>query len=167
MPNWLARLLGRLFPAPVPLPQPPAPKPHPVPAPVPMPPAPPPSPTADEVVAAINAERAKFGLGPLSIDPGLMRIAQEWSEQMAKADTLAHGNFAARITSVHPRVAAGEDVAEGYSDAASVVVGWMKSPPHRANILGRFSHIGVGVGTSRNRHIYWTCDFCLLTAPVA
>lgn len=146
-PRWLAWLLDAL-----------APQSRPTPA-----PAPPSSPTVAEVIDAINAERAKYGRSPLAHDPDLTRIAQAWATNMARVDQLTHGGFAARIATVHPRTAAGENIAEGYSTAAAVVAGWMNSPGHRANILGNFSHVGVGADVSKNWHTYWTADFCLLT----
>ncbi|NYC93835.1 uncharacterized protein YkwD [Clostridium acetobutylicum] len=38
--------------------------------------------------------------------------------------------------------------------------GWMNSPGHRANILGRqYREIGVGAARSRSGKIYWTQVF--------
>ena len=52
---------------------------------------------------------------------------------------------------------AGENIAKGYKSPAEVVVGWMNSSGHRANILNpSFTHIGVGFEKDGN---YWTQMF--------
>lgn len=58
----------------------------------------------------------------------------------------------------------GEDVAAGFADVAYVIIAWMKSPHHRANILNPiFTHLGVGFATLDQDSIYagfvWTQDF--------
>lgn len=50
---------------------------------------------------------------------------------------------------------AGENIAAGYPDAASVMEGWLTSPGHCLNIMSAdFTEIGVGVYES-----YWTQGF--------
>jgi len=45
--------------------------------------------------------------------------------------------------------------------AASVVKGWMESPPHRANILHpNLKRSGIGAAVSSNQDIFITLDFC-------
>jgi uncharacterized protein YkwD len=132
----------------------PAPKPAPGVSPVPAPSA-----AAAPLVAAINAERARAGLTALAEDPAASRLAASWAESMAAAQVMVHGNFGDRIARVFPGRAAGEDIAAGQPDVASVVRSWMDSPPHRANILGPFTTIGVGEGTSKSNYVYWCVDF--------
>ena len=40
---------------------------------------------------------------------------------------------------------AGENVAAGRFSVERLMKGWMDSPPHKRNILGGFSQIGVGL----------------------
>ena len=55
---------------------------------------------------------------------------------------------------------AGENIAAGYSSAASVMQGWLASPGHCANIMNaRFKDIGIGYATGGSYRYYWTQDF--------
>ncbi len=39
--------------------------------------------------------------------------------------------------------------------------GWMESPPHKRNILGSFSQIGVAYATAEDGKRYWCVTFGL------
>lgn len=113
-----------------------------------------------QLVAAINQERAAQGLGALSISPGLTQAAGWMAEQLANGATFSHTDAYGRGPSQraqdcgYPGQAA-ENLAWGYSSVSSVVSAWMSSPGHRANILNAsYTVIGPGVaGTS------WVTDF--------
>ena len=53
----------------------------------------------------------------------------------------------------------GENVAAGYTSVPSVFDGWMASPGHKAQILGDYLYIGMGVSASPTGTVYWTLDF--------
>jgi uncharacterized protein YkwD len=106
---------------------------------------------ADEVLDLVNSERAKAGCGPLTLEAKLTDAAQGHSEDMARNDYFDHtaldGSSAAdRVTRTgYDWRMTGENIAAGYSTAAEVMDGWMKSPGHRANILNcGFTQLGVG-----------------------
>lgn len=111
------------------------------------------------VIVMMNDRRKIRDLEPFVRDSDLQGAAQSWAESMANADVLMHGNFEDRIMHVVRNKAASEDIAEGQSTAEEVMDSWMKSPPHRAAILGPYSKVGVGVSISRTNHIYWCADF--------
>ena len=53
-----------------------------------------------------------------------------------------------------------ENVAYNYPTASAVVDGWMRSPGHRANILGRaFRRVGVGCVADARDRLWWAQDF--------
>ena len=52
-----------------------------------------------------------------------------------------------------------ENVAGGPETPAAVLQGWMHSPPHRQNILGPFSDIGVAHATGADGRPYWCVVF--------
>ena len=55
----------------------------------------------------------------------------------------------------------GENIAEGFPDATTVMTGWMNSPGHKANILEtNFTDIGVVVA-QRQRHTLFLRRFRL------
>lgn len=143
-------------------------KPKPAPAPVhpPLPVIPNPVPVPNdsisaEVVTALNVERSKNGLPPLKVDSSLTLTATYWAADMARLHQMFHGDFPARISTVHPGTAAGEVIAEDYPDVHSVVAGWMGSPEHKAIILGNYNMAGAGKCVSKDGHLYWCCDFDL------
>jgi uncharacterized protein YkwD len=69
-------------------------------------------------------------------------VALAWAKRLAKANTLKHNpSYTRQIPSGWTR--AGENVAMGFATIKSTHAAWMKSPGHRANILGKFTHVGV------------------------
>ncbi len=52
-----------------------------------------------------------------------------------------------------------ENVAAGYKDVADVMLGWMESPPHRHNIMGEYSEIGVARVLGKENKPYWCINF--------
>lgn len=129
-------------------------------------PAPAPAgPYAQQVADLVNAERAKAGCGPLSVDAKLTAAAQSHSEDMANRGYFDHaspeGHHADhRIEAAGYRWSAwGENIARGQKDPAAVMNAWMNSPGHRANILNcSFKQIGVGVRTGSGGP-WWTQVF--------
>ncbi|MFH9295201.1 sigma-70 family RNA polymerase sigma factor [Streptomyces sp. NPDC017520] len=130
----------------------PAPKPDP-PAPAqPAPPAPPaPAGTAGQVADLVNAERAKEGCGPVTVNDQLNTAALRHSADMEAKDYFSHTSQDGRdpgdrITAAGYRWSTyGENIAKGQQTPADVMRSWMDSPGHRANILNcSFKEIGVG-----------------------
>ena len=116
-----------------------------------------------EVVRLVNVERAKNGLGALTLNAKLSDVARAKSQDMRDKGYFSHtsptyGSPFDMMTSfgISYRTA-GENIAMGYSSPQAVVTGWMNSPGHRANILNSsFTQIGVGYVASGN---YWTQMF--------
>ncbi|MGW3465382.1 CAP domain-containing protein [Streptomyces olivaceoviridis] len=118
--------------------------------------------TAD-IVRLVNAERAKAGCQPLTLNSTLTKAAQAHSDDMAAHQNMSHtgsdgSSPGDRITQAgYTWSSYGENVAYGYSTADQVMAGWMSSPGHRANILNcGFKEIGVGLAQPGS---YWTQDF--------
>jgi uncharacterized protein YkwD len=121
-----------------------------------------PQPSAALLVRSINLARAAYGFRPLATDPGLSASIGDWVSRCAANGVMIHGNFAGRVGSVHPNTAAGENLAEGYPDADSVVAGWMGDPPHRANVLGNWNLVGCGWAVARDGTVFAGADFDLM-----
>lgn len=119
-----------------------------------------------EVVRLVNVERAKNGLGALSIDSTLMKTATVKSQDMARNNYFDHTSPTygspfdlMKQYGVSYRTA-GENIAMGQTSPAQVMNGWMNSPGHRANILnGSYTKIGVGAVQNSNGTYYWTQHF--------
>jgi uncharacterized protein YkwD len=146
-----------------------APKPRTTTAPSTAKPTPTPTPTATasgataRVVQLVNAERAKVGCHPLTVNAKLTKAAQAHSADMAAHQNMSHtgsdgSSPGDRITRAgYTWSAYGENVAYGYATPEQVMTGWMNSPGHRANILNcSYKEIGVGLAQPGS---YWTQDF--------
>ncbi|MFF3916050.1 CAP domain-containing protein [Streptomyces sp. NPDC001852] len=115
------------------------------------------------VVQLVNAERAKVGCHPLTVNAELTRAAQAHSADMAAHRNMSHtgsdgSSPGDRITAAgYTWSAYGENIAYGYATPEQVMDGWMNSPGHRANILNcSYKEIGVGLAQPGS---YWTQDF--------
>ncbi|WP_309089187.1 S-layer homology domain-containing protein [Domibacillus sp.] len=100
----------------------------------------------------VNEERAKHGLAPVKLVNDVSFVARTKSKDMHDRGYFDHnsptyGSPFDMLTDFGLRYsAAGENIAAGYADAASVMEGWMNSPGHRSNILNPdFKEIGIGV----------------------
>ena len=66
------------------------------------------------LLAAVNATRAAYGLRPLRLDSTLGRAARSHSIDMLRRNYFAHGNFAGRMAAFHVQgPTAGENLAWG------------------------------------------------------
>jgi hypothetical protein len=98
-----------------------------------------------------NQARSEQGLQPLQWDPSLAAAAQAHAQKMFDQHSLSHQlpgepDLQARAgqAGAHFREIA-ENVAMG-NGAEGVQKEWMKSPPHRANILDpKLDHAGIGI----------------------
>ncbi len=131
----------------------------------------------DQVVSLINTERQKAGLAPYVNNSKLFQASSNHNNTMSscaktygvnscfvhQVTLLKEPNFFDRIkaTGYSPQ-SASENIAWGYTTPQSVVVGWMGSSGHKANILGNYKDIGCDYLDSANgsyKGMYWTCDF--------
>ena len=106
------------------------------------------------LLQAVNSARTTRGLAPLRLDRVLTRAARSHSHAMLVQGRFAHGDFAARMRQFGATgPALGENLAwgsGGFARARSIVLGWLNSPHHRANLLRPgFTRIGLGaaIGT--------------------
>src|SRR6185295_14392001 len=95
----------------------------------------------DSAAAAsmISGYRRNNGLGVVSLDPLLMKAAEEQARAMASKNRFEHdaaGPFEQRIKrSGYDAKIAVENIGAGYHTLAEAFSGWRDSPPHRANML--------------------------------
>ena len=127
------------------------------------------APTLAERVAAVveahNRERKEAGLPPVKANAKLQAAAQAHARDMAEHEKMDHkGSDGStpfrRIERQGYRYRrAGENIAYGQPDVEGVMKVWMNSPPHKKNILGGFSQIGVGYATAEDGTPYWCVTF--------
>jgi uncharacterized protein YkwD len=117
----------------------------------------------------ISSYRQNNGLPAVTIDPGLMRIAEEQARGMAARNKLDHeviGNFRTRLSSNgYDAKAAAENISAGYHTFAEAFSGWRDSRQHRANMLLRdATRMGIAAAYAPNTKykVFWAL---ILAAP--
>lgn len=100
-----------------------------------------------EIYPGTNSARASAGLGALRLNGSLNSVAQNWANQMAANQSMVH-NPAVASQVPGGWQAVGENIGTGYPSGAATLDAWLESPPHRTNIMGNYTDIGVG----------WTVD---------
>lgn len=128
----------------------------------------------NRVLELTNAERARVGLAPLTLNSSLATAAQTHSQNMASQDFFSHTGLDGSSPTDRARIAgysggASENIGVGYTSAEAAVNGWMNSPGHRENILNPdYRSIGIGyyflendTGSVNYNH-YWTQTFGLV-----
>lgn len=114
---------------------------------------------ASQVVALVNAERAKYGLSALKVDSRVQQAAQVRAAETVQSFSHTRPNgssFSTALTEAGVSYTrSGENIAYGQSTPQQVVQAWMNSSGHRANILNEsFTTIGVGYTVSGGT-AYW------------
>jgi uncharacterized protein YkwD len=110
-------------------------------------------------VELISKFRVSQGLGRVTMDPTLNRIAQEQATAMAARDVLNHGvagSFSSRVASSGSGQAA-ENIAYGYDSFTKTLDQWINSSGHRKNLLMQgASRVGVASAKSTTTgRTYW------------
>lgn len=152
----------------------PAPQTAPQPAPKPAPkPAPAPSPTpasglsSEERLALdlLNADRAAQGLSPVRVNLKLVRLAEDYAQDMINRGFFSHYNPEGqspfdRMKQYGVKYGyAGENLAVNTS-VQGAEKAFMNSSGHRANILNsNFTQVGIGVGHNSNGSVYVVQEF--------
>jgi uncharacterized protein YkwD len=117
----------------------------------------------------VSGYRQNNGLAAVTLDPALMRLAEEQARAMAARDKMDHnvaGAFGARLkkSGFDAKVAV-ENIGAGYHTLAEAFSGWRDSPGHRANMLkGGATHMGIAAVYAPNSKykVFWSL---VLAAP--
>jgi uncharacterized protein YkwD len=125
----------------------------------------------DAAMAAsmISGYRTNNGLSAVTIDPTLMKVAEEQARAMAARDKLDHNvirafNERLRASGYDARIGA-ENIGAGYHTLAEAFSGWRDSPPHRKNmLLSGATHIGIAAAYAPGSKykVFWAL---ILAAP--
>ncbi len=108
------------------------------------------------VLALVNATRAQHGVTALGLSPALDRSAALKAEEIQRCATFSHTPCGTSFTRTFQQVgylrghvAVGENLYWGQSSLGSpqaAIGAWLRSPPHRANLLGRdWRQAGIAV----------------------
>lgn len=115
----------------------------------------------EDILLYTNQYRQSKGKPALRWNEAASQQAREHSRNMARGRTgFGHGGFKDRANKVSEALGgisgAAENVAYGNMTAREVVNGWIKSKPHRKNLLGNYNLIGIGTARGKNGRIYFT-----------
>ena len=124
---------------------------------------------AKAAASMISGYRRNNGLGIVTLDDRLMRMAEEQARAMASKNKFEHdaaGPFAQRVkrSGYNAKVAV-ENIGAGYHTLAEAFSGWRDSPPHKANMLhGGVTKMGIAAVYSANSKykVFWAL---VLAAP--
>ena len=123
--------------------------------------------TADEAKAfqLLNADRAANGLPALKINMSLVRLAENYAQDMINRKYFSHYNpegqspFDRMTAAGISYRAAGENLAIN-TNVTAAEKAFMNSSGHRANILNaNYTEVGVGVRTSPSGSVYVVQEF--------
>ena len=102
-----------------------------------------------EAFELVLRSRDSHGVSALDWSKRAQDKAQAWAEYLAKKGSLEHSNLLSGLDGIGVRAVA-ENV--GYAGSIrDVHEAFMRSPSHKANILGNYNHLGVGVAKSGGR----------------
>ncbi|MBE9212406.1 CAP domain-containing protein [Plectonema cf. radiosum LEGE 06105] len=111
----------------------------------------------------INQYRSSKGLAPLKLNGEISKIAREHSQQMAsKQVAFGHSGSNSRYQKISKLIAwngVAENVAynQGYKNPGKLAVeGWIKSPGHQRNMVGKYQVTGIGVAKNSKDEYYFT-----------
>lgn len=113
-----------------------------------------------EVVELVNAERAKEGLAPLTIDLKVQAAAMVRAKECEQRFSHTRPNGSSFATALKEQGvsyrSSGENIAWGQRSPEEVMKAWMNSSGHRTNIMNpNFTTIGVGYYENANGTDYW------------
>ena len=114
----------------------------------------------EQVVSLVNAERAKEGLSPLTLETDMTNAAMVRAKEIQTSFSHTRPDGTSFATALKEAGVSyqrsGENIAWGQKTPEIVVNAWMNSSGHRANIMNaNFTRIGVGYLTNASGTPYW------------
>jgi uncharacterized protein YkwD len=112
------------------------------------------------VYQKVNQYRQSRHLPPLIVDPSISAQAKAHSQEMARTGTLSHRIESSAQKIAYPTAAENISTSRGYRYPEIVAVqGWISSPLHHQNLIGRYNLTGVGVAQNAKGEYYFTQIF--------
>jgi uncharacterized protein YkwD len=114
-----------------------------------------------ETMQLINEYRVSVGLNNLDIIPYISLKCEEHNNNMISMNIVSHNGNVARfddIIKVLGCTNVGENVAYNYTTPKSVLNAWLLSV-HKANVEGKFTHMGLSIRKNENDKNYYTNIF--------
>jgi len=110
-----------------------------------------------QILQDTNAFRAQNGKPALKESAVIDALAQVWTQYMASTGDFRHNPVYFEQYPGDPSAGA-ENIGYGYTPD-TIVSAWISSAGHRANLLGNYTHIGIGYARSSGGRAYFTQNF--------
>jgi hypothetical protein len=111
-----------------------------------------------EFVSLINQSRASAGLSALTVHNDLVIGARNHTAEMIPTGTIFHSTSSQLSAVTTGWAVLGENVGKGPNPSV-LHQAFLASPSHKANILGSFDRVGVGVAHDAEGRVYVTVMF--------
>ena len=118
--------------------------------------------TEIETMALINAYRVSIGLNELKEINHISYKSEEHDNYMITNNVVNHDDFVSRSENIMKVLGAksvGENIAYNYNSPQAALDAWLKSPAHKANIEGNFTHFGLAIRVRKKKKKYYTNIF--------
>jgi uncharacterized protein YkwD len=118
--------------------------------------------TEIETMSLINAYRVSIGLNALKEINHISFKSEEHNNYMITNNVVNHDDFVSRSENIMQVLGAksvAENIAYNYNSPQTAVDAWLKSPGHKANIEGNFTHFGLAVKVNAEGKKYYTNIF--------
>lgn len=115
-----------------------------------------------ETMALINAYRASAGLSELKQIGHISFKSEQHDNYMITNKVVNHDDFVSRSENIMKVLGAksvAENIAYNYNTPQGALDAWLKSPGHKANIEGNFTHFGLAIRVNAEGKKYYTNIF--------
>lgn len=109
------------------------------------------SPIELETLALINNYRVSVGLNALEKINYISAKSEVHDNYMITNNVVNHDGFVDRSDKIIKNLGAktvGENIAFNYNTPEAAVAAWLKSPAHKENIVGNYTHFGISIRES-------------------
>lgn len=115
-----------------------------------------------ETMALINQYRVSIGLNELKEINHISYKSEQHDEYMIANNVVNHNDFVSRSENIMKVLGAksvSENIAYNYNSPKAALDAWLKSPSHKENIEGNFTHFGLSIRVSADGKKYYTNIF--------
>jgi len=116
-----------------------------------------------QILKLVNEHRKSIGLNELQYNKFIHAEALNHSKNMAnEVVPFSHDGFDGRYERLIKKIGGSsmaENVANGQSDAESVVASWLESTGHKQNIEGNYNLTGIGIARGKDGELFFTQIF--------
>jgi uncharacterized protein YkwD len=115
-----------------------------------------------EALASINLYRVSIGLNKLQQNNYISYKSEEHNNYMIKNNSVNHNGFVARSENIMKVLGAksvAENIAYNYKTIQGALDAWIRSPGHKKNLEGDFTHFGISIRENAEGKKYYTNIF--------